>query len=302
MYFTPRLQTNVKAKQKWKCCFMFIFLPFLQEIRVFMQPVMPSSLECIHPNSKICVDLFIKAHLGTFKVERRNSRNALRCCSGWMWLPEGNITLLHRPVFTVVELWLAMPILHDMMLRNGKSNSVLSFTRQQQSFFINTDFWSLHKIIMDMDLVTFTWGLAGKCWCKKDSGSLSCVSIGSLSPPTVQSRGLTSRWCLEKTGFHLGSNAAWAILKRFLGLFLCTYRAKFEHVSKHCSVQKQHLPLSVVNGGLFISPASLRNDALVFHILIQSFHCILRSLLAVCQNMGPFASSLIRAQLHSCDP
>lgn len=237
---------------------IFIFLPFSQEIHVFhatCHAFMSSTLECVRPNSKICVDLFIKAHLGTFKVEKSNSRNVLRCCSEWMWLPEGNMSPLHRPVFTEVELWLAMPILDDMMLRNGKSNAVLSFTRQLQSFFINTDFWSLHKIIMDMDLVTFTWGLAGKCWCKKGSGSLSCFSIGSLAPPTVQSRGLTSWWCLEKTGFHLGSNAAWAIMKRFLGLFLCTYRVKFKYVSKHCSLQ-QHLPLSVVNGGLFIPTAS----------------------------------------------
>lgn len=136
-----------------------------------------------------------------------------------------------------------------------QSKPVLSFTRQQQSFFINTDLWSLHKIIMVMDLVTYTWGLAGKCWCKNGSESSYCFSVGSLSPPTVQSRGLTSWWCLEKAGFHPGSNA-WAIMKRFLGLFLCTYRVKFEHVSKHCSVQEQHLPLSVVSSGLFISPAS----------------------------------------------
>lgn len=41
---------------------------------------------------------------------------------------------------------------------------------------------------------------------------------------------------------------------------------------------------------------------LVWHILNQGLHCILRSLLAACQNMDPFACSLLRAQLHSCDP
>lgn len=122
-------------------------------------------------------------------------------------------------------------------------------------FLLTLIFWSLHKIIMVMDLVTFTWGLAGKCWCKKHSESLSCFSIGSLSPPTVLSRGLTSWWCLKKTGFHLGSNASWALMKRFLGLFLCTYRVKPEHVSKHCSVELQHLLLSAADRGLFIPAA-----------------------------------------------
>lgn len=41
---------------------------------------------------------------------------------------------------------------------------------------------------------------------------------------------------------------------------------------------------------------------LVWHILNQGFHCILRRLLAVCQDMDPFACSLLRAQLHSCGP
>lgn len=140
-----------------------------------------------------------------------------------------------------------------------------------KSFFIKTDLWSLHKIIMDMDLVSFTWGLAGKCWCKRGSESSSCFSIGSLSPPSVQSRGLTSWWCQEKTGFHLGSNAAWAIMKRFLGLFLCTYRVKSEQLPKHCSVEEQHLPLSVVMVGCFSHQPLLRNDAVSFDIGVAYF-------------------------------
>lgn len=50
---------------------------------------------------------------------------------------------------------------------------------------------------MDVDLVTRTRGSAGKCWI------FILFSVGSLSPPTVRSRGLTSWWCLERAGFHL---------------------------------------------------------------------------------------------------
>lgn len=89
--------------------------------------------------------------------------------------------------------------------------------------FLLTNFWSLHKIIIDMDLVTFTWGLVGKCWCKKGSECSSLLSVCSLSPPTVQSRGLTSGWCLKKIGFQVDSNSSWAVMQRFCGLFLCTY-------------------------------------------------------------------------------
>lgn len=58
-----------------------------------------STLECVCSKGKICVDLFIKAHLDTFKVERSDSRNASRCCSEWMWLPEGNISPLHTSIY-----------------------------------------------------------------------------------------------------------------------------------------------------------------------------------------------------------
>lgn len=233
-------------------------LPFYRRFMV------PCSLSFLHvfdagsvfAHGKICVDLFINAHLGTFKVEKSNSRNALSWCSEWVLLPEGKMRLLHRPICTENELWLASPSLAAMMLRNSTLHSVLPFTHLQQSFFIYSDFWSLHKIIMDMDLVTFTGGFAGKCWCKKGSESPCCFSIGSLSPPTVQSQGLASWWCLEKIGFQFGSNAAWNIMKRFLGLFLCAYRVKFEHISKNCYVQQRHLPLSIVNVGLFIPPTS----------------------------------------------
>lgn len=100
----------------WLFSFVFTGDPWrLAAFHAFMS----STLECVRSNGKICVDLFIKAHLGTLKVEKSNSRNVLRCCSEWMWLPEGNIGPLHRPVFTEAEFWLAMPSLHDMMLKNG---------------------------------------------------------------------------------------------------------------------------------------------------------------------------------------
>lgn len=175
-----------------------------------------------------------------------------------------------------------------------------------KSFFIKTDLWSLHKIIMGMDLASFTWGLAGKCWCKKGCESSSRFSIGSLSPPSVQSRGPTSRWCQEQTGFHLGSNAAWAIMKRFLGLFLCTCRVKSELESKHCFVEEQHLPLSVVTQACFSHQPRLRNDAVSFHIGVAYFKSSLslyfKESPGGLPNMDPFPSSFLSAQLHSCDP
>lgn len=49
---------------------------------------------------RICADLFIKAHLDMFKVEKSNSRNALRCCSEQVLLPQGKMSLLCRLLFT----------------------------------------------------------------------------------------------------------------------------------------------------------------------------------------------------------
>lgn len=72
----------------------------LPEFPAACRTFMSLTLECVCPNGKICVDLFIKAHLGMFKVKERNSRNALRCCSGVnMWLPEGNISPLHTSIY-----------------------------------------------------------------------------------------------------------------------------------------------------------------------------------------------------------
>lgn len=124
-----------------------------------------------------------------FKVEESNSWNALRCCSEWMWLPEGNICM------------------EEYSLRLGFGQKwviklALSFTCQ--SFFYQHWFLISLYHIVDVDLVTCIWGSGGKCWI------FILLSVGSLSPPTVQSRGLTSWWCLERTGFHLGSHAAWA--------------------------------------------------------------------------------------------
>lgn len=107
----------------------------------------------------------------------------------------------------------------------------------------------------------------------------------------MQSRGLLSWWCLK------GEKK-----QAFLGLFRYTYRLKPEHVSKHCSVQQQHLPLSGV--GCLTQQPLLRNDAVSFDNGVTYFKSrpslYLRCLLAVCQNMDPFplfSSNSTAAQL-----
>lgn len=74
---------------------------------------MSSVQECTHPNGKICVDLFIKAHLGTFKVEeerkkKKKKEKQFQECVEVLQL--GNviagreISLPHKTVFTEVEV------------------------------------------------------------------------------------------------------------------------------------------------------------------------------------------------------
>lgn len=75
---------------------------------------------------------------------------------------------------------------------------MLPLTCQPQIFFFffffyltHARLWSLHKIIMTVDLVR-------KCWCKSGSDSACRLSIGSLSPPSARSRGAASPWCQEE--------------------------------------------------------------------------------------------------------
>lgn len=272
---------------------------------VACQALMSPTLERVHPNGKICVNLFIKAHVGALKVEKKQFLECFKVLQLVDVVASGKYQSTSQP--SVHWGWALACIANSKWcVKTANQIQCCHSLVSSKSFFIHTDLWSLHKIIMDMDLVSFTWGFAGKCWCKSGSDSPSYFSIGSLSPPSVQSRGAASWWCQEKTGFHQGTNAAWAIMKIFLGLFLCRYGATFEQVSKHCPVVEQQLPCSVFMVGCFSHQPLLRNDALsfdiVWHILKRALHCFFKASPGSLPSMDPFPSSILRAQLHSCDP
>lgn len=73
---------------------------------------------------------------------------------------------------------------------------------------------------MDMKLVTFTWGSVEKRWCKK--------ALRSILPSFLLACCLHPLWGHEvqhrddvwwKTGFHLGSNASWGLMKGFFWVY-----------------------------------------------------------------------------------
>lgn len=135
------------------------------------------------------------------------------------------------------------------------------------------------------------------------TGSECCFPIGCLSPPSARSRGPTSPWCQEQTGFPL-----W--------LKLCLSQAGkmlFPVISVHmqsitiCWWEQQHLPLSPAPMGCPSSfPASLEWRSFLWHwrglFQIKPFTGFLRSLLASFQTWIRFLTSLLTAPLHSCDP
>lgn len=128
----------------WNSC--LIFSPLSQKI-CFFSAVEPSclTLERVHPNGKMCVDLFIKAHVGALKVEVRYSRNALWCCWDWMGWPEGNT---------------AQCLLVQRRSRWCWEGLIYSF-----NCLCKIGFYYHYEVTTDMDPVVYV--LSWKCWCKE---------------------------------------------------------------------------------------------------------------------------------------
>lgn len=99
-------------------------------------------------DGKILVDLFFaKAHLSMMQGEKRNARNAVR-----FWVKRESVIALGEHEFAartnINRKWVVACIVKsDVMLRNGTLYSALQSNHFQQSFLINSDSWSLHKMI-----------------------------------------------------------------------------------------------------------------------------------------------------------
>lgn len=166
-------------------------------------------------NGKILIDLFFKEHLGSYKLY--NSRKVFRCCSYWMRLPLGRISPQHTAVFAEVELLDCNASSAHCIAKNVASQRPVHSLLLGDCFLSRQIFWSLHNIIIVMKLVTFTWDLARKRWCKKHSEASAPVFHWlAVSTHSEVTRSDIVTMSGGKTGFHLVSNASWGLMKRFL--------------------------------------------------------------------------------------